>query len=246
MNETRLWAWMPYEGGSNRAWIQRELGKRIRPEWNKAEGRWEIARRHLWVLTDAMADRFGEVDLFVQFSTTELCDTRCKNANPATVHDCVCACLGENHGGRGKPRDWQLSGATTLVSHGTIKERYKLIRRGEPRLVPITDETTQQQPEPATPPQPTPAPTVTPKPPTQIQDNSTSTTHRQPVSLAPVPATKPTAEEPVPVGCGIAVFGVVGAVCAVLALAVNGLFWIGVALAVLVALSVVAEWAGLV
>ncbi|WP_280447737.1 hypothetical protein [Nocardia cyriacigeorgica] len=170
-----------------RGWIQPDLDPaRTREtdsaEWNKAEGRWEIARRHLWVLTDAMADRFGEVDLFVQFSTTELCDTRCKNANPATVHDCVCACLGENHGGRGKPRDWQLSGATTLVSHGPIKARYKLIRRGEPRLVPITDETTQhQQPEPAPPSQPAQAPAVAPEPPTQITGNSTTISHRQPL-----------------------------------------------------------------
>ncbi|MFE3758863.1 hypothetical protein ACFXO9_31555 [Nocardia tengchongensis] len=66
-NQTRLWAWMPFGDGNNRIWLKSELG-RIQPEWNEPEQRWEIARKHLWVLTEALAEKFGEVELTLEFS----------------------------------------------------------------------------------------------------------------------------------------------------------------------------------
>lgn len=129
--QRRFWAWMPYGDGTNRAWILGELGQRIRPDWNKQQRRWEIAREHLWVLTEAMADRFGEVDLYMEFSNTERCDARCENAVSTDVSECVCSCGGDYHGGRGERRDWKLSGATTLISTGDTKERHIVIRRGD-------------------------------------------------------------------------------------------------------------------
>ncbi|WP_280208465.1 hypothetical protein [Nocardia cyriacigeorgica] len=203
-----------------------------------------------------MAERFGEVDLYLEFSTTELCDTRCKQANPATVHDCVCSCLGENHGGKGKPRDWKLSGATTLVSHGPTRERYLLVRRGDPPLLPKPEKIGDSaQPEPASIPEPAseatpipapaPVPVADPVPPAGQQTNPERLTHQvdrtPPASQIPRSA----GDEPLPLGCGIAMFVTTVTVCTIFALAVNELFWIGVVLAVLVVLAVGAERGGL-
>lgn len=233
-NENRLWAWMPYEGGSNRAWILGELGTRIRPEWNKPERRWEIARRHLWVLTDAMAERFGEVDLYLEFSATDICDARCKNADPASVHDCVCSCLGEFHGGRGDRREWKLSGATTLISEGPIRERYKLISKAEPPRLPQMSDQRDEQDKPA--PTPTQAVTDHPEQPSAQRVFSVETAAR---SNSEAPST-----DDLP-GCGTAIFLTTVVIFGILALTVNGLFWIGVAVAVLAVMAVGAERFGL-
>ncbi|GAA2334717.1 hypothetical protein SVIO_027740 [Streptomyces violaceusniger] len=126
VGEQRLWAWMPYQEGSNRRWILEELGERIRPEWNNemTPGRWEIARPHLRTIVSALAERFGEVDVYLQFSATERCDTRCRDA---AGDDCTCSCMGENHGGAAYWRNWMLVGETTLVDVAR-KERHLLVR----------------------------------------------------------------------------------------------------------------------
>jgi hypothetical protein len=116
---------MPYEGGSNRRWLLEELGERIRPHWNKEEGRWEIARPHLATITAALAERFGEVDVYLEFSTTERCDTRCENAEQ---DDCTCSCMGDNHGGAAYWRNWTLVGDTTLVDVGRKVRHYRAQR----------------------------------------------------------------------------------------------------------------------
>ncbi|MCU1642818.1 MAG: hypothetical protein JWN03_3093 [Nocardia sp.] len=155
-NRTRLWAWMPYGDGKNRAWLKGELG-RIQPEWNKAEQRWEIARKHLWVLAEALAEKFGEVELTLEFNKTEKCNPSCQNA-VNDVSECVCSCLGEFHGGRGEPREWIRSGAHTLISKGPTHTTYLIVHRREPIL-----ETIVPEPEPAVPPQ---LPESTPRGPT--------------------------------------------------------------------------------
>ncbi|MGW2057433.1 hypothetical protein ACWCOZ_26560 [Streptomyces sp. NPDC001840] len=126
IGEQRLWVWMPFQGGSNRRWIKEELGARVRPEWNgdASPRRWEIARPHLRTIVEALADRFGEVEVILQFVTTERCDTRCQEA---TGDDCECSCLGVNHGGAAYWRKWILVGDTTLVDVDR-RERRLLVR----------------------------------------------------------------------------------------------------------------------
>jgi hypothetical protein len=119
---------MPYEGGSNRRWIQAELGDLMRPTWNSTAGQWEIARPHLRVLIEAMALRFGQVDVYLEFSTRQRCDTRCQQAGG---DDCVCSCMGENHGGAAYWRHWTHVGDTTLVSDPEVCERHYLVRRSD-------------------------------------------------------------------------------------------------------------------
>jgi hypothetical protein len=125
-DETRLWVWMPYQDGSNRRWILEELGARVRPDWNREAKRWEIARPHLATITAALAERFGEVDVYLEFSTTERCDWRCEQADG---DDCTCSCMGDNHGGSAYWRRWRLVGDTTLVDVGR-KVRHYQVRRG--------------------------------------------------------------------------------------------------------------------
>lgn len=116
LSEPRVWAWMPYGDGTNRRWLHARLGERIRPEWNKHARRWEVSRRHLRPLVDALAEKFGEVEVTLEFSTKEQCDSRCQTA---MNDDCQCSCLGENHGG-GVFLDWIVVSDTTLIRH----ERY--------------------------------------------------------------------------------------------------------------------------
>jgi hypothetical protein len=121
---------MPYQGGSNRSWLLQELGERIRPDWNKEEGRWEIARPHLATITAALAERFGEVDVYLEFSTTERCDDRCQRAGG---DDCTCACMGENHGGAAYWRQWIHVGDSTLVDVGRKVRHYRVQRSAKVR-----------------------------------------------------------------------------------------------------------------
>ncbi|MQT05166.1 hypothetical protein FF041_35115 [Streptomyces jumonjinensis] len=119
---------MPFQGGSNKRWILEELGDRIRPEWNRAARHWEIARPHLRTLVESMAMKFGEVNVYMEFSTRQRCDMRCSNA---VGDDCVCSCMGENHGGAAYWQRWTLVGDTTLIGSSEVLERQYLVRRSD-------------------------------------------------------------------------------------------------------------------
>lgn len=129
-DQTRLWMRLPYSP-TNRDWILDELGSQyIRPDWNNmvSPGRWEIARKHLRPLVEALAARFGEVDVYLEFSTTERCDRRCQRA---TGDDCTCSCRGEHHGGGVYWKQWTQVGDETLVGEVGRVERHYLVRRGD-------------------------------------------------------------------------------------------------------------------
>ncbi|WP_328931904.1 MULTISPECIES: hypothetical protein [unclassified Streptomyces] len=113
---------------TNRAWLHAELGDRIRPDWNKTvhPGRWEIAKPHLRTLTEALAERFGEVNVYLEFSTTERCDRNCQRAE---YDDCTCSCRGEYHGGGTFWTEWQLVGEDTLVGPVGRVVRHYIVRR---------------------------------------------------------------------------------------------------------------------
>ncbi|WP_422753069.1 hypothetical protein [Micromonospora sp. WMMD708] len=121
IGQTRLHLQMPYSP-SNRAWLHDALGERTRPRWNDPERRWEIARTHLMSLARALADRFGAVDLYLEFKTTERCDSNCQKAKHS---DCECSCLGTYHGG-GIWGGWTQVGRTTLVRPGVEVSHMRL------------------------------------------------------------------------------------------------------------------------
>jgi hypothetical protein len=106
---------MPYdraEPGANRRWLHAYLGRRIRPKYVGA-GKWEIARQHLKHVVEGLAERFGLVNVHLDYLENQRCDVRCQEA---TGDDCVCQCAGENHGGSAYQRDWIQVGDTTLIN----------------------------------------------------------------------------------------------------------------------------------
>ncbi|MFG3600193.1 hypothetical protein [Micromonospora chersina] len=123
--EPRLRMWMPYSR-DNRDWIHDTLGARIQPVWNRDERWWEISRRHLMPLAYALAERFGQVDVVLEFNELERCDTRCRNANG---DDCECSCLGFHHGG-GLWHGWIQVGETTLIRPGWRQQHMRLTAEG--------------------------------------------------------------------------------------------------------------------
>lgn len=114
----RLWR-LPYQR-DNRGWLKEQLGDRIRPSWVKGSpGHWETARAHLMPLLRALVGRFGQVEVWLEFSRTQKCDKRCRDA---TGDECVCSCLGMYHGGIWG-RGWFEVGETTLINSEVIRVR---------------------------------------------------------------------------------------------------------------------------
>ncbi|MFE1321578.1 hypothetical protein [Kitasatospora phosalacinea] len=116
---------MPY-AEDNRAFIHRTLGDLVRPERNQAEKCWEIARTHMRAMVEGLAERYGSVEVTIDFRTTSKCDTRCRDAGH---DDCDCQCLGENHGGAAYWRGWIEVGETTLVEVGIARRTFLVVRR---------------------------------------------------------------------------------------------------------------------
>jgi hypothetical protein len=116
---------MPY-APNNRAWLKEVLGERIRPEWDKKGKRWWVARNHFGAVVEALAQRLGYIDVYVDFRGVERCDTRCKNARS---RECDCQCLGKYHGQGGITHGWKLVGDTTEVLSTDIKRRHFVVVR---------------------------------------------------------------------------------------------------------------------
>lgn len=125
LNQRRLLLHVPWTGVGNRDLLREILGPRIRPEWWSERHCWTVARPHFRRLVEDLATRFGVVNVFLEFSGLERCDTRCRDA---IRDECGCSCLGVNHGGLSYYRHWMLVGRTTLVSHGPLKTRMVVVR----------------------------------------------------------------------------------------------------------------------
>jgi hypothetical protein len=125
--EGRLVIKMPY-AKTNREWLKSVLGSRIRPDWNKEEKRWEIARNHFGPVVEALANRLGRIDVWMDFRTVERCDTRCKRARS---RECTCSCLGRHHG-RGVTFGWKIaSDGHLMLQSSQTKRRHIVVVRGE-------------------------------------------------------------------------------------------------------------------
>ncbi|PXX60406.1 hypothetical protein DFR70_110248 [Nocardia tenerifensis] len=131
-----LYAYLPFEGTTNRTWLRATLGKRVKLTRVQRNNRtaWKISPQHLLPLASAMADRFGEIEMLFEISKTMQCDAKCQNANPYTVWRCVCACAGENHGGVGHYHDWYRTGRSTLIRHEKTQIEQVIISRGQIKL----------------------------------------------------------------------------------------------------------------
>lgn len=101
----------------NRGWLRELLGSGIHLDWVKAPsgGHWSIARDHLMPLLQGLVAHYGRVYVRLEFKASMRCDSRCRDAKG---DDCVCSCLGSNHGGAAG-RTWFEVGDTTLISSDT-------------------------------------------------------------------------------------------------------------------------------
>ena len=106
-------------------------------DWNTKI--YEIASKHIEVVANYLASRFGKCELQIVTSTTELCTTSCKNANikKTPVSKCECVCGGHGHGD-GWPEGWKLaSSAGELLVQGARKTEIFIITA--PKPVPVPD-----------------------------------------------------------------------------------------------------------
>lgn len=117
---------MPY-AKDNRAWLKRTLGSRVQPDWNGSERCWYLARNHFGAIVEALAEKLGKIDVYVDFRGVERCDTRCKKA---TGRECDCQCLGKFHGQDGITHGWKLVGDTTEIMPTGEKRRHIVVTRG--------------------------------------------------------------------------------------------------------------------
>ncbi len=168
---TALYAYLPYEGSSNRRWLRRALGSNrihLKPVQRHGLTVWRLGRRHMLPLAAAMADKYGEIEMRIEFSRTMVCDTNCQDADPSSVFKCVCKCGGEDHGGIGQHSDWYRSGRTTLVRTEKTEVQQVTITRGQIRLRAPDGEAPEPTTERTQPPTPRPQP-LDSKPAPQLQ-----------------------------------------------------------------------------
>lgn len=116
-----LRVYLPYRD-NNRTWLTEVLPELTRKKFVKSKGapHWAIAAAHTDILVEAMTDTFGTcLYVHAEKSTGDACDTRCRDANPESVHDCVCkGCQGAWHGVDNAA--WINPSGTFLFTPGTI------------------------------------------------------------------------------------------------------------------------------
>ena len=127
--EGRVAIKMPFEvqrGVANRQWLKNALGARIRPEWDKPKQCWWVARNHFGPVVEALTNKLGKIDVFMDFRSVERCDTRCRNARS---RECTCSCLGKSHG-QGVTYGWKIlnDGHTMQQTTGTIRRHFVAVR----------------------------------------------------------------------------------------------------------------------
>ncbi|QKV74554.1 hypothetical protein [Amycolatopsis sp. Hca4] len=121
----RVQVTMPYSAG-NRSWIREICGSRTRPVWNKAERRWEIARAHFRFIAEALADRFGACDVYLDIATRTVCTAACRDARG---EECDCSCEGRNHRGLDFMLQW-IDLGSVLIGVDVKRVHRRVVRGG--------------------------------------------------------------------------------------------------------------------
>jgi hypothetical protein len=99
-----------------RDWLKQACGRPIRPEFNREEKRWEVARDHLDPLLRALIGDYGQVWLVREYNPAVVCTRSCQEARG---FDCECSCQGEFHGTRAFiDPPWKDTGKFLLLHQG--------------------------------------------------------------------------------------------------------------------------------
>lgn len=117
----RLHVRLPYSW-DNRRWLRGLCGERTRPVWDKAKKRWLVARPHLRVLAEGLAERYGSCLVVLDVSTRTVCTSVCRDAGS---DECGCSCLGRNHGGSAYMLSWVDLGGVQL-GFERVRLRYRV------------------------------------------------------------------------------------------------------------------------
>jgi hypothetical protein len=113
---------LPYREG-NRDFL-REAGPGVRPGWDVVSRHWTVSRSAFMAIVDLLREEFGLVEVITDGSSTERCDTRCREA---TGDDCVCSCAGSQHGLQTLTHGERVVGETTIV--GTTSRWRRVVVR---------------------------------------------------------------------------------------------------------------------
>lgn len=111
----------------NRQWLKSGFGSgaSLREKLNTSTNSWLVSRAHFRLAALAMADRCGQVQLYMHFKDTMRCNSSCQGAKK---EECVCSCLGHGHGGGIAPTSgWEVRGSRILIG-GIVEVHSTLIR----------------------------------------------------------------------------------------------------------------------
>ena len=90
---------VPYgDGDSTREWFRTVTNApAMKLRWeHSAPAHWVVGRDRLVTVAFAIVEKFGYVDLHMDYRLSEKCGLKCKTSvNP----NCTCSCLGATHGG---------------------------------------------------------------------------------------------------------------------------------------------------
>lgn len=117
---------VPYSQG-NRDWMKSGFGtgKRLVVAPVKATNSWSVSRAHFDLAAQKLAGRYGKVEIYMQFSISQRCNSSCMGAK---ADECVCACLGTNHrGGLAPTRGWEIRG-NMILTEGVTEVHSTLLR----------------------------------------------------------------------------------------------------------------------
>lgn len=127
----RVVIWLPYARGT-RGWLRSVCGTGTRPEFDRARKAWTVARPHFRRIVQAVADRYGSVDVYVDHTVRHACGAMCRNAEG---DDCQCSCLGDNHGNGRWHEGWQPVGDEWVVRNERVRRRFRVGAAGEMQQV---------------------------------------------------------------------------------------------------------------
>lgn len=112
---------MPY-GDMNRLWLH-SFGRR-KPVWDRVGRFWELPASWFDRLVEGLLVRFGEVYVIQEYREQEKCAPACLNAKG---FDCVCSCMGANHG-QGDDGSWFTVSDTFAFRQGDLRLSCRLLK----------------------------------------------------------------------------------------------------------------------
>lgn len=113
---------LPYAEG-HRFWLRDVCGSGTRPDFDPVRKVWLVARPHFRRVVDALALRYGVVDVYVDHTVRSACGKLCRDA---TGDDCTCSCLGDNHGSWTWRREWRRVDDHWLIRNEKMRRHYRV------------------------------------------------------------------------------------------------------------------------